>query len=86
VQGVGYRESMRIEAERLGATGWVRNRLDGSVEAFVQGEEIVVAQVLEWARQGPRAARVDAVEVEDQALDPAIQGFSRRPTESLFEK
>ncbi len=39
VQGVGFRESMRIEAARLGVTGWVRNRRDGTVEAVVDGHD-----------------------------------------------
>ena len=42
VQGVWFRESMRREAERLDITGWVRNRLDGSVEAVVQGRSAAV--------------------------------------------
>ena len=39
VQGVWFRESCRREAERLGVTGWVRNRADGSVEIEAQGPE-----------------------------------------------
>ena len=38
VQGVFFRESTRVEATRLGLTGWVRNRDDGSVEAVAEGE------------------------------------------------
>ena len=61
VQGVGFREALREEAARLGVTGWVRNRVDGSVEALAQGSEEALAALLAWARRGPPAARVDAV-------------------------
>ncbi len=63
VQGVGYRETMRAEAQRAGCTGWVLNRADGSVEAIVEGSPEAVASVLAWARRGPPAARVDRVQV-----------------------
>lgn len=63
VQGVFYRESMRSEAKRLAVTGWVCNRLDGSVEALVQGTPDAVEAITRWARRGPEDARVEAVEV-----------------------
>jgi acylphosphatase len=65
VQGVYYRDSMRIEADRLGVTGWVRNRRDGTVEAMVQGEAARVETIIAWARHGPPAARVDNLEIGD---------------------
>jgi len=63
VQGVWFRESMRLEAERLGVNGWVRNARDGVVEAVVQGEESAVTAITRWSRKGPLAARVDDVVV-----------------------
>lgn len=64
VQGVAYRYSMVQEAKRLGATGWVRNRHDGSVEAMVCGTPEVIAAQIKWARRGPSAAHVEHVRVE----------------------
>lgn len=69
VQGVWYRESMRIEAERLGVTGWVRNRRDGSVEAMVQGDAPAVEALIDWARRGPPAAEVAGVQVDQGTGD-----------------
>ena len=61
VQGVWFRESMRHEAERLGVTGWVRNRRDGSVEAVAQGAPEAVDALVAWARVGPPQARVENI-------------------------
>ena len=79
VQGVGYREALRSEAGRLGVTGWVRNRADGSVEALVQGGGNALAQLLAWARRGPPAAHVEQV-----ASTPAEPGLLR--TYEHFER
>ena len=64
VQGVLFRDSMRREAQRLGVSGWVRNRSDGSVEAAVHGESADVDAIVRWARRGPERAQVERVEIE----------------------
>jgi acylphosphatase len=61
VHGVSFRASLRETALSMDVTGWVRNRIDGSVEATLQGEELSVERVLEWMKHGPRAARVDSL-------------------------
>jgi acylphosphatase len=78
VQGVWFRESMRQEAARLGVTGWVRNRMDGSVEAVVQGTRDAVTAIERWAQRGPDAAEVTALEVTEAEGD--YPAFEKRPT------
>jgi acylphosphatase len=65
VQGVGFRMWVEDVAERLSLEGWVRNRRDGSVEAVFSGTEQAVNEAIAACRQGPRGARVDAVDVEE---------------------
>ncbi len=48
VQGVAYRYETQWAAERLGVSGWVRNRADGSVEAVFEGERPKVEEMLAW--------------------------------------
>ena len=82
VQGVGYREALLAQALRLGVTGGVRNRLDGSVEAVLQGPPASGEAVLAWARRGPPAARVTQVEVRPPGgeFDRPYAGFERLPS------
>lgn len=77
VQGVGYRDWMAREAGRLGLSGWVRNRLDGKVEAVIAGPEPAVEALLTLVRRGPTLARVDSVE-ESFHEDEVEPGFIRR--------
>jgi acylphosphatase len=63
VQGVFFRESTRVEAERLGVTGWVANLPDGRVEIVAEGPREQLEALIRWARRGPPDARIDALEV-----------------------
>lgn len=62
VQGVYFRQSMLREAQNLGISGWVRNRIDGTVEAVVHGDPAAVDAILHWAQHGPRLADVERVD------------------------
>ncbi len=79
VQGVWFRAWTVEQATDLGLDGWVRNRLDGSVEAVVSGAPTVVEAFIERCHGGSPASRVDRVEVEDT---PGIvaAGFTQKPT------
>jgi acylphosphatase len=63
VQGVYFRASTQREAKRLGLTGWVKNRPDGSVEICAEGEEEGLKELIAWAQKGPTSARVERVDV-----------------------
>lgn len=63
VQGVNFRSYTKHKAETLGLTGWVRDLLDGRVEAIFEGEETAVRQAIKWCRLGVPAAWVDDIEV-----------------------
>jgi acylphosphatase len=79
VQGVGYRQWMVEKARELGISGWVRNRLDGSVEALVAGDVAAVEELLRLCRRGPRFAEVVSIE-EDLADPPEHFGFRQVPS------
>ena len=69
VQGVGYRAWTQIEAAARGVRGWVRNRLNGDVEALFAGPPDAVEALCAACWRGPAHARVDKVEVVE--ADPA---------------
>ena len=75
VQGVGYRAWTADVAAELALDGWVRNRTDGSVEAQFAGAPDAVAMMLERCCNGPRAARVTEVSIEEEGGAPPEAGF-----------
>jgi len=77
VQGVWFRESCRDQAQAAGVAGGIRNLADGRVEVVLEGPPGAVDEVLAWCRRGPRRARVDRVDVVDEA-PVGEQGFRVR--------
>lgn len=77
VQGVGFRYSAAAQARRLGLSGWVANRDDGSVEGLASGADAALGQFRDWLRRGPPSARVLGVEWA-AVVDAAPAGFEIR--------
>ncbi len=65
VQGVGYRYYLTHKAQQFHLTGWVRNRLDGSVEAMLQGTPENIESLLLRAHRGPPQASVTGIAVSE---------------------
>jgi acylphosphatase len=74
VQGVFFRETTKRRALSAGVAGWVRNLPDGRVEAVFEGERAAVERLVDYAREGPRGARVDWVDVEAEQPE-GLSGF-----------
>jgi acylphosphatase len=79
VQGVGYRAWMVRQAVKLGVSGWVRNRRDGTVEALVHGDPAAVEELLRACRRGPVGASVSLIH-EDLAEPGTEPGFRALPS------
>ncbi len=74
VQGVCYRAWTQGEATKLGLSGWVRNRRDGTVEALFFGPDGDVDAMVERCRRGPTQAHVTSIEVTPGDA-PETDGF-----------
>lgn len=77
VQGVFFRHSAKIEAEKLGILGYTKNLDDGSVEIVAclpsrdlphgDGEKDKINEFIKWCQRGPALAQVDSVETKEIA-------------------
>jgi acylphosphatase len=78
VQGVSYRWSAREAALRLGLAGWVRNLDSGEVEAVEEGPAPAVDAFIAWCHQGPPAAEVAGIRVEEAPATGEFSDFTLR--------
>jgi acylphosphatase len=81
VQGVGYRATTLDEARRLGLAGWVRNRIDGTVEVLAEGAESKLRLFLAYLHRGPWGAHVTSVAVDWDEAQGAPIPFQVKRTE-----
>lgn len=78
VQGVFFRACTSDEAQRNSLSGWVRNRVDGSVETELQGDEVDVKRMLNWLHKGSPMSQVAKVTSRQLAVIDGEKGFSIR--------
>ena len=72
---MGFRGWIKDEAEKRGLFGWVRNASDGSVEAFIQGEDESLNDLLAFSWEGPDLADVEDVLTQDTKVDESFNSF-----------
>jgi len=81
VQGVGYRHACLEQAQKLNITGWVRNRVDGSVEAMLQGTPPQLTRMCHWMRHEVPTAVVTDIEITEAPTPlPGFPRFEQWPT------
>jgi acylphosphatase len=78
VQGVYFRDFVRMQARRLRLTGWVRNNPDGSVEVVAEGEDVALSHLKLLLEKGPAGARVEEVEATNTAPTGEFSDFTIR--------
>ena len=67
VQKVFFRQTLKAMAQKNNVSGWVKNLTDGRVEAILEGEDVDVNRVVEWAHAGPTNALVKDVEIRNES-------------------
>ena len=80
VQGVGYRAWLADQARQRGIKGWVRNRLDGTVEALLHAGDWSLDEFITACRQGPPLARVTDIEIVEEQTPGTADEFAILPT------
>ena len=75
VQGVFFRQALKVVAKKNNVVGWVRNLTDKRVEAILEGDDKHVNLVIEWAKIGPANSHVDDIEVSNEEFKNEFSTF-----------
>jgi acylphosphatase len=75
VQGVWFRANTKEKADQIGVVGWVRNNPNGCVEAFFQGPEGIIQEMIGWCYKGPALALVKDLKIEKREPLDSLKDF-----------
>ena len=75
VQGVFFRQALKVVAKKNNVFGWVRNLADKRVEAILEGDSQSVNLVIKWVRIGSANSRVDNVEITNEEFKNEFSTF-----------
>ena len=75
VQGVFFRQTLKVMAKKNNVVGWVKNLKDGRVEAVLEGDDEKVNRLIEWAHGGPANARVEDIEIRTERYSGDFSKF-----------
>jgi acylphosphatase len=78
VQGIFFRSETKHKAESHNVKGWVRNLLDGRVEAVFEGEEEAVKALIEFCKRGSAGARITNVDLRWENFTGEFGAFKVR--------
>ena len=75
VQGVFFRQALKVKAKQNNVSGWVKNLKDGRVETIFEGEDANVSSIVEWCHAGPANARVEDIEIKNEKYKDEFEKF-----------
>ncbi len=75
VQGVFFRQALKVMAKKNDVFGWVKNLENGRVEAVLEGDEEKINRLVEWSHGGPANARVEDVEIHNEKFSGEFTKF-----------
>ena len=75
VQGVFFRQALKVTAIKNNVTGWVRNLKDGRVEALLEGDDVNVSTLVEWCHAGSANARVEDIDIKNEKYTGEFSKF-----------
>ena len=75
VQGVFFRQALKVIAKKNNVSGWVRNLIDKRVEAMLEGDSQSVNLVVEWAKIGSANSHVDDIQISNEEFRNEFSTF-----------
>ena len=75
VQGVGFRHWLQGIANKKNIFGWVKNKIEGDVEALIIGGEKEINDLIKFCEKGPLSSNVDHIKVSKYQKDYLKKSF-----------